>query len=159
MSNRTLAITDALYRGREDFVYRITLGEQPFLTSLFPLGRQVDAATAPQMKGWNLEGAALAQPDPDAGPGLQRLVTTRKRIVSNPVPFAQAPWPDGLDQEPNNAPAQAQPVTLPVVLNGRIDRADDWDVFQFSGRSKASRFASSRCSIAAIMSGSPLFDD
>ena len=33
-----LAIADALYRGREDFVYRITLGELPFLTSIFPLG-------------------------------------------------------------------------------------------------------------------------
>ena len=27
-----------LYRGREDFVYRITAGELPFVTSIFPLG-------------------------------------------------------------------------------------------------------------------------
>ena len=33
-----LAIYDAIYRGREDFVYRITLGEMPFVTSVFPLG-------------------------------------------------------------------------------------------------------------------------
>ncbi len=33
-----LTITDAIYRGREDFVYRITLGELPFVTSIFPLG-------------------------------------------------------------------------------------------------------------------------
>ena len=33
-----LVIYDAIYRGREDFVYRITLGEAPFVTSLFPLG-------------------------------------------------------------------------------------------------------------------------
>ena len=23
---------------------------------------------------------------------------------------------------------------LPVIINGRIDRPDDWDVFQFAGR-------------------------
>ena len=34
----TLEIHDALYRGREDFVYRIAMGELPFVTSIFPLG-------------------------------------------------------------------------------------------------------------------------
>ena len=31
-------ISDAIYRGREDFVYRVTAGELPFVTSIFPLG-------------------------------------------------------------------------------------------------------------------------
>ena len=31
-------IRDSIYRGREDFVYRITLGELPYVTSIFPLG-------------------------------------------------------------------------------------------------------------------------
>ena len=35
------SITDAIYRGREDFVYRVTIGELPFVTSIFPLGGQV----------------------------------------------------------------------------------------------------------------------
>jgi hypothetical protein len=34
----SLEIKDAIYRGREDFVYRITVGELPFVTSIFPLG-------------------------------------------------------------------------------------------------------------------------
>ena len=33
-------IKDALYRGRESFVYRITIGELPFVTDIFPLGGQ-----------------------------------------------------------------------------------------------------------------------
>ena len=33
-----LEIKDALYRGRQDFVYRIVLGELPFVTGIFPLG-------------------------------------------------------------------------------------------------------------------------
>ena len=35
-----LEIKDALYRGREDFVYRVSLSEQPFVTSIFPPGAQ-----------------------------------------------------------------------------------------------------------------------
>ncbi|MDY0170983.1 MAG: hypothetical protein RBS80_30870, partial [Thermoguttaceae bacterium] len=33
-----LTISDALFRGREDFVYRISIAESPFITSIFPLG-------------------------------------------------------------------------------------------------------------------------
>ncbi|MCK5802059.1 MAG: hypothetical protein KAI66_04470, partial [Lentisphaeria bacterium] len=33
-----LEIRDSIYRGREDFVYRISVGELPFITRMFPLG-------------------------------------------------------------------------------------------------------------------------
>ncbi|MCX6911003.1 MAG: hypothetical protein NTY01_23580, partial [Verrucomicrobia bacterium] len=38
-------IKDGLYRGREDFVYRVTLAELPVVTSIFPLGGPVGAQT------------------------------------------------------------------------------------------------------------------
>jgi len=34
---------DSLYRGREDFVYRIALGELPLVTGVFPLGGPLGA--------------------------------------------------------------------------------------------------------------------
>ena len=37
-ASTSLEIKDAIYRGREDFVYRIAIGELPFVTSIFPLG-------------------------------------------------------------------------------------------------------------------------
>ena len=53
--------------------------------------------------------------------------------VSNPVPFAVDTLPEIREQEPNNSPDQAQAVTLPVIVNGRIDAPGDWDVFRFEG--------------------------
>ena len=55
-------------------------------------------------------------------------------IVSNRVPFAVDTLPECLDKEPNNDPPHAQKVELPIIVNGRIERPDDWDVFQFTGR-------------------------
>jgi hypothetical protein len=63
-------IKDAIYRGREDFVYRITLGELPFVTSIFPLGGPAGAQTAVELKGWNLPVDKLtvdAQSETDHG--------------------------------------------------------------------------------------------
>lgn len=129
------AITDALYRGREDFVYRATIGELPFVTSIFPLGGREGALPKIQMTGWNLESALLAPPAPDAKPGTYTLAARDKAgFVSNRVSFAVDTLAECFDEEPNNDPSHAQKVTLPVIVNGRIDREDDWDVFQFTGK-------------------------
>jgi hypothetical protein len=130
-----VAITDALYRGREDFVYRLTIGELPFLTGIFPLGTRSGVEVKLEMQGWNLEGASLSPPAKDAPPGIYWLTaTTRQGLVSNPLPFAVDDLPECLEHEPNNAPDTAQKVSLPIIVNGRIERPGESDVFQFEGR-------------------------
>ncbi len=128
------AISDAIHRGREDFVYRITIGEQPYVTSIFPLGGQVGAAHAIKVQGWNLGGAALNQPAKNAAAGTQNVTATVKGAVSNAVPFVLDSLPEAFDKEPNDAPNATQKVTLPVIVNGRIDKKGDWDVFEFQGK-------------------------
>jgi hypothetical protein len=129
-----VAIHDSIYRGREDFVYRITVGELPFITSMFPLGGPVGGPPIPKIKGWNLEGTELTRVAADAGAGVQSLTAGRKGFVSNRVPFALDTLPEVMEQEPNNDQATAQKVTLPVIINGRIGKPDDWDVFEFTGK-------------------------
>ncbi len=129
----TLHIADALYRGREDFVYRIAIGELPFLTNIFPLGRRVGDATAIRMTGWNLDSAVLEQPGLDAEPGIRYVTAKNKGVVSNRLPFAIDQLPECNEIEPNDDPSHAQKVQLPIIVNGRINRRGDCDVFQFSG--------------------------
>ena len=130
-----LAIYDAIYRGREDFVYRITIGELPFVTSIFPLGGRAGAPAGIRMKGWNLENARLTLPPKDAEPGIYELTASSEDLVSNPLAFALDTLPECFEKEVNNTLAQAQKVILPIIINGRMDRPGDWDVFQFKGKS------------------------
>jgi hypothetical protein len=130
-----LAIHDSLYRGREDFVYRITIGELPFITSIFPLGARAGSSCAPRIKGWNLESETLPSLPTDAGPGIHFIAATRKGFPSNRVPFVLDTLPEELEQEPNNNLANAQKVNLPIIINGRINQPGDSDVFQFTGQS------------------------
>jgi len=129
-----LHVTDAIYRGREDFVYRVTIGELPFVTSIFPLGGRAGASVTIRMKGWNLEGAELTPPTPDAAPGVHPVAARKDGLVSNRLPFALDTLPECVEKEPNNDPSHAQKVKLPIIVNGRIDHPGDWDVFQFAGR-------------------------
>jgi hypothetical protein len=128
------AITDAIYRGREDFVYRVSVGEVPFVTSIFPIGAKVGAGVTPKLQGWNLQDSALVLPGENAASGIHLLSTTRKEMF-NPLPFALDELPDNLEREPNNFSTNAQPVKLPVIINGRLDKPGDSDVFRFTGKS------------------------
>jgi hypothetical protein len=129
-----LGIYDSIYRGREDFVYRITVGEFPFVTSIFPIGAQEGAPVKIKATGWNLGSAEVTPPAPGAGPGIHLLAAHNKDLVSNHVPFALDTLPECVEKEPNDTLKQAQPVTLPIIVNGRMDHPNDWDVFKFTGR-------------------------
>ena len=125
-------IRDSIYRGREDFVYRLTVGELPYITSIFPLGGPAGDQTRVELKGWNLPVTTLTHTNVE--PGICPVSVRKEDLISNPVPFAVDSLPEGLEQEPNNSVAAAQQVTLPIILNGRINQAGDWDVFRFKGR-------------------------
>ena len=124
----TVEIHDSLYRGREDFVYRLTIGELPFVTGVFPLGGKAGEKTSIALTGWNLPEKSLEHDNAKAE------ITSLPGKYFNTVPFAVNDLPECVEQEPNDSPETAQAVTLPVIVNGRIDHPGDWDVFRFEGR-------------------------
>ena len=129
-----LTINEAIFRGRESFTYRITIGEVPFVTSIFPLGGRAGEPVKIEMEGWNLDKATLASPPKDAKPGKHLIAASNGKLSSNYVPFALDTLPECLDAESNDEPSKAQKVTLPIIVNGRSDRPGDWDVFEVQGK-------------------------
>ena len=113
----TVEIKDALYRGREDFVYRISIGEMPFITGIFPLGGKAGARTSVELSGWNLPAKRMTFDAKGKAPGIYQVAGQ---------PFQVEALPE--------ASKTAKRVKLPVIVNGRIDRPGEWDVFRFDGR-------------------------
>ena len=129
-----LEVRDALYRGRDDFVYRIAAGELPFATQVFPLGGQEGAPTVASIVGWNLPTDKLTL---DTTPGATAIRTAevgQQQGLGNEIPHAVGSLPETLETEPNDTSDQAQQLTLPLIVNGRIGQAGDVDVFRFDGR-------------------------
>jgi hypothetical protein len=129
-----IEIKDAIYRGRPDFVYRISLGELPFITGIFPLSGRAGTATTVKLSGWNLPADTLTLDAKDMTPGIHPLSVRKGEMISNTMPFLVDTLPESVEREPNDATQTAQAVTLPVIINGRIDRPGDWDVYRFEGR-------------------------
>jgi len=129
-----LQVRDAIYRGREDFVYRIAVSEQPFITEMFPLGGRAGARTVASVSGWNLPKARLTL-DTSGGDGAIRHVAWRQGDrFSNAVPYAVDALPECSEVESNDTSGGAQRISLPTIVNGRIGAAGDVDVFRLEGR-------------------------
>ena len=135
-----LQIEDSISRGREDFVYRIELGELPYLTGIFPLGGQAGKETTVKLEGWNLPVDKMTLRAKGDKPGAVPVSVTKGARVSNRLLFAVDTLPEALEVEPNNDQARAQKVELPIIVNGRISAPGDWDVFSFEGH-KGDQFA------------------
>jgi hypothetical protein len=129
-----IEVKDSIFRGREDFVYRITIGETPFITSVFPLGGPAGGKTTVELKGWNLPATSLTLDDAGKLPGIHPVSVCKGSRVSNFVPFAVDALPECLAEKSHAGKSHVQHVALPIIINGRISKPDDSNVFCFEGK-------------------------
>ncbi len=126
--NYTIEVRDSLYRGREDFIYRLTLGELPFVTGIFPLGGKLGEKTTVTLTGWNLPKRVLVRTNTENG------VAYLNDGFYNDIRFAVDDLPEIFAVGENHSAETAQTVTLPVIINGRVRQPNEVEVFKFEGR-------------------------
>jgi hypothetical protein len=114
----TVELRDVLYRGRGDFVYRLTIGALPYVTGIFPLGGQRGTEVPIEIHGVNLKSTRTTVKVPAEAP--------RKTAVEG-LPFAAGDYPSVRAAE---GPAP-QRITVPASIDGRIATpgASAWFLF------------------------------
>lgn len=138
--------------------YQAAIGRSPVLWSLFPAGGRrgtntaaelradfLDPSSEPLFSGLGLD-AKLSRTDAACGclfklsvaiaedaPLGTHLLTFRDRSgTMTPLAFAVGETDEIVEREPNDGLSTAQPVTVPVVVNGRIDGPGDRDGMLFT---------------------------
>ena len=130
----TLHIRDIRYKGGDGYGYRLSIGELPYLETIFPLGGRRGTENTITVTGANLETVASIQVSigAETPTGDQSLrVQTPSGLATNPHPFAIGNWAELVEIEPNNTTGNANAVTTPITLNGKIDKSGDVDWFSF----------------------------
>ena len=94
----TLMIHDAIYRGREDFNYRIQLGVIPFVTGRYPAYGVVGKKVRQYLEGVNLNSSSSVVSVKK--PGYHKLAYTARNGTSNPVSFYALPKGTNLTEYP-----------------------------------------------------------
>ncbi len=125
----------------------------PRLNSIFPCGARHGTSVECIVAGGDLQGATgLYFSNPAitaqaAGPNKFNVTVAADvpvgqydvRVItplglSNFRAFVISDWPEVVEKEPNSEPSQAQRVTTPVVINGRMDGATDVDHYIFTAK-------------------------
>lgn len=165
----TLILSDREKGGGSDYYYRLNAGALPYITRVFPLGVQAGQPATVEVSGLNLGGVQKVKVDPPAqADGWTQIplnLATSAPAPLDPVKLVVSREPEVTEQEPNNNVAEAQPVSVPVTINGRIHGAGsragtsagqsgsaDEDYFRF----KARRGEHLTLEVAAARLGSPL---
>ena len=129
----TLEIRDAIYRGREDFVYRVSLGELPFITRVFPPGGPCGRETVAEIDGYNLPVGTLTLGTGVTEPGIHGTCLSAGPLFSNEILYASDTAPEILEVPPEQKENGAQQVTLPQMVNGVIAAPGETDIVTFQG--------------------------
>lgn len=130
----TLYIRDIRYKGGNGFRYRLSIGELPYLETIFPLGGQRGTNNTIAVTGANLQTVSTIQVaiDAETPTGQQVLsVKTPSGLTSNPHPFSIGNLAEIGESEPNNTAEKANALNTPMTINGKIDESGDVDWFSF----------------------------
>jgi len=126
-----VSIRDSIYRGREDFVYRVAVGEIPFVTGIFPLGAQLGSQVKVTAYGWNLGAAGFELDTAEGSAPVKRGYLHTDTTISNYVRYAIGEHPEFVEKESNDGIRSAHRVELESTINGRIDKVGDVDFYRF----------------------------
>ena len=130
----TVRIRSLAFKGSPGCVYRLTLGDVPYPTAVFPAGGQRGTTVDFELSGVNMpsparQALALPATSPMAVEQIS-LEGLTQGVAELPLLTGEAPEQN--EQEPNDAAAAAATIPMPITLNGRFDKAGDEDWFQFS---------------------------
>ncbi|GIV26207.1 MAG: serine protease [Bacteroidia bacterium] len=148
-----LCVRDAAYRGRNEFMYYLRIGELPYVTNWFPLGGT--AGTKVQLSLAGVNAPTTATVDLPTSPLRLSFFTHRLATgehTTNAIELAVDQLASQAEQEPNDDRSHAQEIPVPVAIDGLIGQAADEDWFRLVGK-KGQRLAAE---IVARRVGSPM---
>jgi len=134
-------VRDARYDGDPRWAYALQITDRPRVSQVFPLamnpGQRLDIEPVGSAK-------LLANKVPFTAPtelGIQPIVLSVRNQLTNPTSIVVSQLSLMYEQEPNETVTQANRLTVPGGVNGRIGKRRDLDHFVFHGtKGKAIQF-------------------
>ena len=128
-------IHDISFGGLQHYVYRLTITAGPHVDFVYPLGGRRGSKVRLQASGQKLpKGPVEVSLPADAGE-TYRASLDLPGGRTNAILLDVDELEEHLEVEPNNAPKQANPASVPSVFNGRIDAPGDVDYWALAVKS------------------------
>lgn len=130
----TLRVQSLGHKGAPTAVYRLTVGNTPYPTHLFPPGGQRGQQVDVEIGGLNLPAEARSKinvPAEGSYP-LIHVALGQAAPDGRDLPFLRGEFPEMIEAEPNNDRQHANRINWPITINGRFSQAADEDWYTLS---------------------------
>jgi hypothetical protein len=135
-------IRDTLWRGGDDFWYRLRIGDFPCATTPYPMsvrrGTQKTTTLAGPVSAGSLPFEVVA-PDDTFVSSLPLTPRSAAGLAGWPVFLGVSSIEERAEQEPNNDLAHANRISVPCAVSARLLETNDTDCFTFPAK-KGQRF-------------------
>jgi hypothetical protein len=136
-----IQVRDSKYDGDRRWMYALSVTDKPYISHVYPMAgnpRQTVQVEPVVPAGRKQARVTLQVPKE---PGLHSVRLDIGGAKTNPTAFLVSPLTQVMEQEPNDAAAQATRVAVPCGINGRVGKPRDFDHFVFAcSKGKAVRF-------------------
>ncbi len=132
--NYTLVVKSLQYLGSDHAVYRLTIGDVPYPTSLFPAGGRIGDSVSVEVDGAHVETGTRQSVNVIRDGTIQSQFAAFEAINVSGVdlPFVRGMHPEMLEVEPNNERSQATTLAVPGTANGRFTTSNDEDWYRMA---------------------------
>ncbi len=130
----TIQIRDSKYDGDPRWTYALSITHQPRARLAFPLAMNPGVKVLVEPVGSAMLTAPQWTVIAPAEAGISTAPLTHGSNRTNPVPVVVTPLALQNEIEPNDSPKDAQPLTIPGGINGRIGVKRDLDHYRFAGK-------------------------
>ncbi len=128
-----IRVSDYEGRGNGGRFYRIKVGQFPLAVAAFPLGLQQGKTAEIDLTAYNLGTGKVevkGEPSREDPRAVIFRPQTKKGAAFNRVKLALGQEPEVPASGSNTTPAQAQPISLPVTVNGKLEAAANYYLFR-----------------------------
>lgn len=137
-STYRIKITEVTDAGSPDFYYRLTMGELPEVVSVFPPSVQTNRSAEIRLIGYNLAGKDKVWIKPTKAGEMDVPLDQNTYRARRAFKVMVTDQPVYVETEPNDTPAQANPIPVPCTICGQINptgKADtDVDLYRFEAK-------------------------
>lgn len=130
----TATVSDQMLTASPEHFYRLSLGELPVVTGVFPLGVGANAETEIQLSGHNLPPHATVNVKSGAPGEMEVPIDSERFRTPRAFKIILRDEPQFTEWEPNDSPATATALAQRGSAHGRIGRMGDADLFRLEAK-------------------------
>lgn len=132
-----IELRDVIYRGGDDFTYRLRAGDFPLVSAPYPMRAEQEKSTKISIAGPDCAGVEprdVQLPGGSSGRAFSLGARFPGGASSSFVTLLSSDLPELLEEEPNNRAESAGALQPPCAINGRFANEGDRDFYRIAGK-------------------------